>query len=658
MKKSIQLFLLFFSVMFFTNIVTAQTNDLKAYNNALDKSTSAEKIAALKKFKADFPKSKYLYRSDFYLFREYLNEAKEDSALYFASLYVYSRPENSRRNAYNSVAYSLAEKQIGLDTARVYAERAVSAARKSKSRSLASYLDTQAFVYHKLGNNKKALTIQSEAIKDRPNDPEILYYFSVYQEANGLRQEALLNVAKAIYLGQSGEAIDNFNKWINKEFKKSKIRKVERKKIVDKVLSLLGNKKKQDKISISNTAAYLGKMSVDLIRANKLALSAVKKINSNTPVSDLIALRYNYAIVLNAMGKRNQAIKQLNKVKSLTPTWMFDYWLMMGKIYESKKDVTKALDAYASGLFAYTDERLVKAVKSLIEKYHLNKDALDKLIDKKKKDASSFHPEKFKGKNNGKVVLAELFTGAECPPCVAADKAFDMLSEYFNRNTLAILEYHVHIPGPDPMTNPSTLKKYEYYGNNFGTPTVFFNGTEKLTGGGSALLAKNRFQVYSHIIKKYLKGKSKFIISGSAKLLNNKVNIKLKISKSSKAKINENIVVNIALVEKSIKYSGGNGMNKHIFVVRKLLTGKDNNLYKLKNRIGKSSYNISLKNLEKDLSDYLSAPDKYGHWRLGPNYKGWRERTDKLNYKNLSVVVWLQNQKTKEVYQSHFIDVI
>lgn len=642
MNKNIQIFLLAFFLIV-ANITTAQTKDIKAYNNALKKSSSVEKIASLKKFKADFPKSKYLYRADYYLFNEYLNTGKKDSALYFASLYIYSRPKNSRRSVYNSVAYSLAEKNMGLDSAKVYAKRAVAAARKSKSRSLPYYLDTKAFVYHKLGNNKKALSIQSEAVKDKPKDPEILYYFSVYQEANGFRKEALLNVAKSIYLGQTGEAIRDFNKWIKKEYKNKKKEAIEKKKITEKVLSILGNNKKQDKISNSNRAAYFGKMGVDLIRANKLALSAVKKINSNTSVSDLITLRYNYAIVLNAMGKGNQAIKQLNKVKALTPTWMFDYWLMMGKIYEAKKDIKNALKSYASGLFAYTDERLVKAAKSLIEKNHLNKDALERLIDKKKKEASSFHPEKYIGKSNGKVVLAELFTGAECPPCVAADKAFDMLSEYFNRNTLTILEYHVHIPGPDPMTNPSTLKKYEYYGNNFGTPTVFFNGTEKLTGGGSALLAKNRFYVYSYIIKKYLNEKSKYKISGSTKLANDNITLKLKINPNTP----KNVELNIALVEKSIKYNGGNGIGKHFFVVRDLIDGTSN----------QNSYNFSIKKLEKQLNNYLSAPDKYGHWRLGANYKGWREKTDKINSRNLALVVWLQNRKTKEIYQSHFFDV-
>jgi len=430
--------------------------------------------------------------------------------------------------------------------------------------------------------------------------------------------------------------------WLKKQYANSQKRKSEREKIVKSVLHNLSNGK-IDIISQSNKAAYLAKMGVDLSNAKKLALSTIKQITTETTISDLIDLRYNYSIVLNAMGKRNQAIKQLNKVKSLTPTWMFDYWLMMGKIYESKKDVKNALDSYASGLFAYTDERLVMAAKSLIEKNNLPKDAFDKLIENKIKEAKDFHPGKFTGKSNGRVVLAELFTGAECPPCVAADKAFDHLSKYFDRNTLAILEYHVHIPGPDPMTNPSTLKRYEYYGNNFGTPTVFFNGTEKLTGGGSGLLAKNRFKVYGHIIKKHLKNKFRYKISGSANLLIDKVNIDVKLNHLNK----NNVDINIALVEKSINYTGKNGVDKHIFVVRDFIKGKKE----------KNSYNISLKKLEKLLSDYLSAPEKYGHWRMGPNYKDWRDRTDKINYKNLAVVVWLQNKKTKEIYQSSFFDV-
>ena len=51
-------------------------------------------------------------------------------------------------------------------------------------------------------------------------------------------------------------------------------------------------------------------------------------------------------------------------------------------------------------------------------------------------------------------VLVELFTGAECPPCVAADLAFDALGKTYKPTDVVLLEYHLHIPGPDALTNP------------------------------------------------------------------------------------------------------------------------------------------------------------------------------------------------------------
>src|SRR5207247_1179085 len=45
----------------------------------------------------------------------------------------------------------------------------------------------------------------------------------------------------------------------------------------------------------------------------------------------------------------------------------------------------------------------------------------------------SIKPRPFAGRkgNSDRVVLVELFTGAQCPPCVAADLAFDALKKTF-----------------------------------------------------------------------------------------------------------------------------------------------------------------------------------------------------------------------------------
>ena len=50
----------------------------------------------------------------------------------------------------------------------------------------------------------------------------------------------------------------------------------------------------------------------------------------------------------------------------------------------------------------------------------------------------------------------ELFTGAQCPPCVAADVAFDVLEKTYKPADLVLIQYHLHIPGPDPLTNAAS----------------------------------------------------------------------------------------------------------------------------------------------------------------------------------------------------------
>ncbi|HEY2783462.1 MAG TPA: hypothetical protein VGJ05_00680, partial [Fimbriiglobus sp.] len=89
-----------------------------------------------------------------------------------------------------------------------------------------------------------------------------------------------------------------------------------------------------------------------------------------------------------------------------------------------------------------------------------------------------FKPEPYAGrteKGANQVVVMELFTGAQCPPCVAADVAFDALGKSYKHSDVLLLQYHLHIPGPDPLTNRDTLARASYYKVN-STPSTFFNG--------------------------------------------------------------------------------------------------------------------------------------------------------------------------------------
>src|SRR5207302_5612983 len=90
-----------------------------------------------------------------------------------------------------------------------------------------------------------------------------------------------------------------------------------------------------------------------------------------------------------------------------------------------------------------------------------------------------------KDKEANKVAVMELFTGAQCPPCVAADVGFDALLKAFRPAELIGLQYHLHIPGPDPLTNADSIARQQYYGEEVrGTPSTFFNGKSESGGGG------------------------------------------------------------------------------------------------------------------------------------------------------------------------------
>ena len=281
---------------------------------------------------------------------------------------------------------------------------------------------------------------------------------------------------------------------------------------------------------------------------------------------------------------------------------------------------------------------------------NLKEEDLKNMIDKKQKESTTFETGKYKSKSKGKVLLAELFTGAECGPCQSADVAFDELSEYFPRNSLAILEYHVNIPGPDPMTNPNTFSRYVYYGGNFGTPTAILEGKEIITGGGPRYLAANRFNLYKYALSKYENKRPEVIISGSALKKGNDIHVNLNLKGKTKSSKD---VLHIALIEKSVNYTGSNSIDIHRFVVRNL-SDNEQGAPITSNKISKS---FDLNKIEEGLKSYLDDPTRQPSWRAAFGPPSWKARTDKLNRNNLAVVAWIQNPDNRDIINSVFIEI-
>jgi tetratricopeptide (TPR) repeat protein len=656
--KSIKYVLLCFtSAVVLSFSLTAQTNELKDYRSTAGIRDQDKRIDSLKFFLKQYPDGKYVNRAYSDLFNIYANKGMDSAALYYAEQYLGTFPEAARMNAYNAVAFTLAQKKIGLTAAAQYAQKAVDLARKAGPRALRQILDTQALVFFERGYPDSALVLEREAIKGNETDPSYLYYLAVYEEATGLRDDPLTHAAQAIMFGDEGPALEKFQEWLKKvktteqeqgELKVLIVKNVAESYISEKNGVIPAQKK-------STAAAFMAKMDVDVPQAETMAIEAVSSIDDSTPLDLMITFKTNLALIQTALGKNTKALEGLLSVRALVSPYEGDYWYTLGLLYEKENDPKNALESYIQGLIAFENPKIKSAVDALMKKTAADPKELSDKIARARELLLNFEPGKYAGKNRtGKVVLLELFTGAECGPCVAADNAFDKLSEYYTRNDVAILEYHLHIPGPDPMTNPDTYKRYQFYGADFGTPTVFVDGGEKLTGGGSNYVAANRFRVYDHLVSKYHKKKPAVTIKGSAALQKEVITVDLNL-KAVQTPGKSRVSIHVALAERSIAYTGANGISRHIFAVRHLVNGAEGERISWKKNSARYTAAISVTEVQQAISKYLDDPTKEPGWRGA--FTGWKERTDTIDPSNLAVVAWVQDNTTKEVLQSFYCDV-
>lgn len=245
-----------------------------------------------------------------------------------------------------------------------------------------------------------------------------------------------------------------------------------------------------------------------------------------------------------------------------------------------------------------------------------------------------------KGKND-RAVLVELFTGAQCPPCVAADLAFDAVAKTYKPTDVVLLQYHLHIPGPDPLTNADTEKRAEFYDDDLGgTPTVFFNGKPNSGATGGALTnAEDRYQGFCKAINPLLETPAAVKLKATAKRSGDKIDIAAEASNVEEP--GEKMRLRLVLTEEKVRYQGSNNMRYHHHVVRAFPGGPEGVALKEKN--GKHSATVNLAELRKALTKYLDTTAKKQPF---PN----NDRP--LDLKKLRVVAFVQNDKTKEVLQA------
>jgi thiol-disulfide isomerase/thioredoxin len=279
-------------------------------------------------------------------------------------------------------------------------------------------------------------------------------------------------------------------------------------------------------------------------------------------------------------------------------------------------------------------------------------DGFDDMLDAvyRKRFPLPVEPEAYKpgpGRSD-RTVLVEVFTGSGCPPCAGADIGFDIAMERYTRQDVAVLMYHQHVPRPDPMSNPDSQKRAAYYEVR-GVPTYAIDGKSKV-GGGSREMAKEFYERTNPDIERELQTPAGGELHVNASRQGGTVRVHAAFERTLSD--SPDLRLHIALAEKRIRYSGENGVRFHPFVVRSLARSGDG--YALgpsKSMTVEDSFDIAkvAAGLRAHLDDFEVNNTRFGKFEF-------IEKKDVIDPNELAVVVFVQDEKTREIIQASYTD--
>jgi hypothetical protein len=277
-------------------------------------------------------------------------------------------------------------------------------------------------------------------------------------------------------------------------------------------------------------------------------------------------------------------------------------------------------------------------------------DKLESIVDKEYlSKVPPFKPAMFTGRKSDskRVAVVELFTGAQCPPCVAADVAFDALQKSYKASDLVLIQYHLHIPQADPLTNPDTVTRAKFYSVN-STPSVFFNGQappknppDPALGGGAMAGAEKKYEAYRAKIDPLLELPTKILMQATAKRAGSNIQVAGEISGVENP--GANVKLRLVLVEESVKYVGTNKLRFHHQVVRAMPNGPAGQMVDKASM--KFTASVDLDTLRKDLTAYLE-PITFP--RPGRP----------MEMQHLRVIALLQEDTTHDILQAVQVEVV
>jgi thiol-disulfide isomerase/thioredoxin len=425
--------------------------------------------------------------------------------------------------------------------------------------------------------------------------------------------------------------------------------------------------------------------------------------------AELLAAQANVAL---RQGKLDEASAELNEANTLD-SMVDEVSALRGEIALIAHHDAEALDDFERAqLLGELRAPLRPRMMELYRQAHAGSDA-NFVTEMDAKYAqlypAPFAPKKHEAISGGHTVLVELFTGSACPPCVGMDLAVDGMLEAYPRNDVVALAFDQHIPEPDPLTNPASVARAELYSVN-GTPTVVVDGGKPRVGGEGRAEAE---ELYTNLAKTVdavadipsgvqmkLTAETAangsihaqaVVTAGTAQALtesadaDQRAEAKLAAAEAAKAAaeaspakkqkkaktapagakpaavsnasaagapVTPQLVVNFALVEDDIRYSGENGVRFHRMVVRSLAKPADSGFALELNKTATEDATFDPAAISKDLTDYLTK------------YEQTNDRFGKIEFiskdtamqpSHLGVAAWVQDTTTHRVLQAAYV---
>jgi hypothetical protein len=201
-----------------------------------------------------------------------------------------------------------------------------------------------------------------------------------------------------------------------------------------------------------------------------------------------------------------------------------------------------------------------------------------------------------------------------------------------------VLEYHLPIPQPDPMMNPTSQKRQDLYAVN-STPTIWFEGQERVGGGGPRSAAEGLYKQLRAKVAGRLAATPGASLTVSATRAGDTVTATVSLGAPL-----PHVDYHLVLVQGHQEHRGGNRLMVHRMVVRDLATLDP----------AARSHTFDVAASEKASDAYLTTFEK-----TSTRFKNFTFpiRRSAMDRRDLKVVLFAQERGTKRVLQTVLADV-